>query len=116
MKGLNYLSKEFIDINQVVDHHVFVDFAPFKKNEEWKDCNISSFESGRSWNYLKINFEKGKIVTVFKRSNCQLRKIKAGLFKDCYCLIESQQNDNSFTILYIFDTSDTSFLTSSSPS
>ena len=102
MKELNYLSKEFVAVDEIMQYKIFVNFAPYKERFGWCDCSMSSIETSRSWNYFKFNFEKGKVVTVFKRSNCQLRKIKNGLFKDCYCIIEAQQNDNSFTILYIF--------------
>lgn len=103
MKGLSYLSKDFVEINDIMQHRIFAEFAPFKEKFRWHDCSISCIESSRSWTYYKINFEKGKVLTAFKRSSCQLRKIKNGLFKGCYCIIETQQSDNSFTILYIFD-------------
>lgn len=103
MKKLNYLSKDFIELDSIMSRKVFVDFSQFKAEMNWDDCLISCLEAGNSWNYYKINFQKGKVIAVGKDSHCQIRKIENGLFKGCYCVIEAKKNENSFTILYIFD-------------
>lgn len=103
MKELNYLSKEFVEIDSLMVYRAFIDFTSFKKENNWDDCCISCIESGTSWNYYKINLQRSKEIIIGKGSRCQIRRINKGLFKDCYCVVEARDGNDTFTILYVFD-------------
>ena len=106
MRKLNYLSDEFIEIDDKMEYKNSVDFSSYLKEVGWNDCQVGLVEGKNSWMYYKINFKNGKVITIRKESSCHLRKITNGLLKGCYCIIESQQKNNTFTLLYVFDEKD----------
>lgn len=103
MRELDYLSKEYVKISELMNYRAYADFASLKEENNWQDCVVSCIESGGSWNYYKINLNRGRLITIDKRSNCQIRKVEKGLFKGCYCVIEASDSSDAFTILYVFD-------------
>lgn len=105
MKGFNNLSKEYIAIDEIMSHRVSFDLTNVKAKLGWNDCAAILVESGLSWNYFKICLQKNKVITVNKSSTCQIRKVKRGLFKDSYCVVDTKDGGNSYTILYVFDKS-----------
>ncbi len=103
MKELNYLSKEFIMISDLMHYNIYANFSKCREENGWHDCCVSSIETGTTWNYYKINIEKGRQMAISKSANCQIRRIEEGLFKGCYCVIEAKDASDTYTILYVFD-------------